>query len=157
MAVMQKLDVQIRWSIRRDMPEILAIESECFGYDMWTEDDFIQCLKQRNCIGMVAEHNERIVGYMVYELLKGSLHILNFAVHPNYRRRGIGSQLVEKLVAKLSQQRRTSLFLEVRETNLDAQLFFSRCGFWATDVLPGFYEDSNDDAYRFVYELGAVR
>ena len=59
--------VHIRWMIRRDMPEVLQAEQQSFEY-AWTEDDFLRCLRQRNCIGMVAEHQDRIVGFMIYEL-----------------------------------------------------------------------------------------
>ena len=142
----QQLRVHIRWMIRRDMPEVLAIEQESFEFP-WFEEDFIRCLRQRNCIGMVAEHGERVVGFMIYELHKTRLHILNFAVTQNMRGRGIGRQMAEKLVSKLSSQRRTRITLEVRETNLIAQLFFKQVGFRATNVLRSYYEDSPEDAY----------
>lgn len=142
----QDLRVHIRWMIRRDMPEILEIEKQSFEFP-WCEEDFIRCLRQRNCIGMVAERDERIVGFMIYELHKTRLHILNFAVNPEFRRRGIGAQMVDKLVGKLSHQRRTRILLEVRETNLEAQLFFRSSGFRAVSVLRDFYEDTIEDAY----------
>ena len=142
--------VHIRWMIRRDMPEVLAIESGAFEFP-WSEDDFIRCLRQRNCIGMVAEHNERVVGFMIYELHKNRLHILNFAVHEQTRRRGIGTQMVRKLVSKLSPQRRNRVMLEIRETNLSAQLFFRDLGFRAISLLRDFYEDTTEDAYLMQY------
>ncbi len=141
-----QLRVHIRWMIRRDMPEVLDIERASFEFP-WFEEDFIRCLRQRNCIGMVAEHAERVVGFMIYELHKTRLHILNFAVGSNLRRRGIGRQMIEKLVGKLSSQRRTEITLEVRETNLSAQIFFRESGFRATNVLRDFYDDSPEDAY----------
>src|SRR5262245_13193942 len=97
------LPVHIRWMIRRDMPEVLAIEKQCFEFP-WQDEDFIRCLRQRNCIGMVAEAGERVVGFMIYELHKNRLHILNFAVHEDYRRRGVGRQMAKKLVGKLSRE-----------------------------------------------------
>ena len=75
----QEVRVHIRWMIRRDMPEVLAIEGESFEFP-WLEEDFIRCLRQRNCIGMVAEHEDRVVGFMIYELHKTRIHVLNFAV-----------------------------------------------------------------------------
>ncbi|MCO6459409.1 MAG: ribosomal protein S18-alanine N-acetyltransferase [Pirellulaceae bacterium] len=132
--------------IRRDMAEVLETESRSFEFP-WTEEDFIRCLRQRNCIGMVAEYDERVVGFMIYELHKSRLHILNFAVRPELRRRGVGSQMVSKLISKLSHQRRNQIQLEVRETNLEAQLFFRRMGFRAISVLRDFYEDTVEDAY----------
>ena len=142
----QQLRVHIRWMIRRDMPEVLEIEHQGFEFP-WSEEDFLRCLRQRNCIGMVAEHNERVVGFMIYELHKTRLHILNFAVASDVRRRNIGKQMMEKLIGKLSSQRRTRISLEVRETNLAAQVFFRSNGFKATSVLHEFYDDSPEDAY----------
>lgn len=142
----QGICVHIRWMIRRDMAEVLETESRSFEFP-WTEEDFIRCLRQRNCIGMVAEYDERVVGFMIYELHKSRLHILNFAVRPELRRRGVGSQMVSKLISKLSHQRRNQIQLEVRETNLEAQLFFRRMGFRAISVLRDFYEDTVEDAY----------
>ena len=109
--------------IRRDMPDVLQTERENFEFP-WVDEDFIRCLRQRNCIGMVAEYDDRVVGFMIYELHKARIHVLNFAVAPAYQRRGVGSQMVAKLTAKLSSQRRSRILLEVREANLAAQLFF---------------------------------
>jgi [ribosomal protein S18]-alanine N-acetyltransferase len=148
----QRCAVQIRWMIRRDMPEVLDIEQQSFEF-AWTEEDFLCCLRQRNCIGMVAEHQDRIVGFMIYELLKTQLHVLNFAVAPWARRQGVGQQLVEKLVHKLTQQRRHEIRLEVRETNLAAQLFFRSHGFQAINVLRNYYEDTAESAYMMCYLL----
>jgi ribosomal-protein-alanine N-acetyltransferase len=144
--------IHIRWMIRRDMPEVLGAEAD--NHDLsWSEEDFLRCLRQRNCIGMVAEQGERIVGFMIYELHKHKLHIMNFGVHPRWRRQGIGSLMVSKLISKLSSHRRTSITLEVRETNLDAQLFFRQQGFKGVKVLRNFYEDTNEDAYLLRFGL----
>jgi len=142
--------VHIRWMIRRDMPEVLQIEDRSFEFP-WSDEDFVRCLRQRNCIGMVAEHDERIVGFMIYELHRNKLHILNFAVHDDLRRRSVGSQMIRKLVSKLSHQRRNRIVLEVRETNLSAQLFFRNHGFRAVSLLRQFYEDTPEDAYLMQY------
>src|SRR4051794_11611640 len=148
----EQVRVHIRWMIRRDMPEVLQTEQASFEFS-WTEEDFLRCLRQRNCIGMVAEQGERVVGFMIYELHKQKLHILNFAVHPQLRRLGVGAQMVSKLVSKLSSHRRTRITLEVRETNLPAQLFFRSQGFKGVKVLRSFYEDSGEDAYLLQYRL----
>jgi ribosomal-protein-alanine N-acetyltransferase len=148
----QGLRVHMRWMIRRDMAEVLAIEAESFEFP-WLEEDFIRCVRQRNCIGMVAEHDERVVGFMVYELTETCIQVLNFAVAVEYRRRGVGSQMVGKLIGKLSNQRRTRIAVEVRETNLPGQLFFRASGFRAVSVLRDYYEDTDEDAYAMQYQL----
>jgi len=151
--VVKPLAVDIRWMIQQDMPEVLAIETANFDQP-WCEDDFVRCLRQRNCIGMVAEHGHKVTGYMIYELHKNRLHILNFAVHVACQRRGVGTAMIRKLVGKLSPQRRSRIMCEVRETNLDAQLFFKAMGFRAISLLRDFYEDTPEDAYLMQLRYG---
>jgi len=147
-----EINVHIRWMIRRDMPEVLKIEQSSFEFP-WSEEDFIRCLRQRNCIGMVAEYDERVVGFMIYELHKDQLHVLNFSVRPDVRRSGVGMQMVNKLIGKLSQQRRNRIVLEIRETNLAAQMFFKNLGFVAVSVLRDYYDDTVEDAYVMQYRF----
>lgn len=147
-----RTQVQIRCMIRRDMPSVLAIDGESFAFP-WSEEKFIQCLRQTNCMGMVAEHDEQIVGFMVYELHRNRLHVLSLAVHPEFRFQAIGTSMVEKLVSKLAYQCRDRVVLEVRETNLVAQLFFRKLGFLAKRILKSYYKDSNEDAYIMEYRI----
>ena len=143
--------VQIRWIIRSDMPSILDIESKSFEFP-WNEEDFIKSLRQRDTIGMVAEIGDEVAGFMVYELHKTRIHVVSFAVEPCFRRSGVGAAMIEKLRSKLHYQRRNRILLEVRETNLAAQLFFRSQGFRAISVLKKFYEQSEEDAYLMSYK-----
>lgn len=144
-------DAHIRWMIRRDMPSVLDIEEKSFEFH-WCEEEFIRCLCQRTCIGMVAElPDETIAGFMIYELHKNRIHLLNLAVHPSFRRLGVGLAIIDKLVSKLSKDRRNRIMLEVRESNLPAQLFLKSSGFRAVQILRDFYDDTTEDA--FVMEL----
>lgn len=149
------LGIHVRWMIRRDMHEVMTIEREAFEFP-WSEEDFTRCLRQRNCIGMVAELADSVVAFMIYELHRSRLHMLNFAVMRSHRRLGIGTQMMDKLVGKLTPDRRGRIALEVRETNLPAQLFFRSLGFRATTVLKDFYQDSTEDAYLMQYSLEAM-
>lgn len=151
--------MQVRWMIRRDMREILEIERECFPDGPWNEEDFLVHLRQRNCIGMIAESGGQIVGYMVYELHKNSLRLLNFAVAKGCWRSGVGSTLMHKLHGKLSQQRRRYIEVDVIETNDDMHLFLKAMGFTCMGVLRQPWEDNDRDAYAFRYdrETSAVR
>jgi ribosomal-protein-alanine N-acetyltransferase len=145
-----QLGIHVRWMIRRDMPEVLGIEQEAFEFP-WSEEDFTECLRQRNCIGMVAEIADSVVAFMIYELHRSRLHVINFAVARAHRRLGIGTRMMEKLAGKLTPERRDRIALEVRETNLPAQLFFRSQGFRATSVLKDFYQDTTEDAYVMQY------
>lgn len=135
----------VRWMIRRDMPEVLAIENASFEFP-WSEDDFLHSLRQRNCIGMVTEARDRVTGYMVYELHSKRLVLLSMAVHPTYRGMGHGKAMIDKLTGKLSWTRRTRIETKVRETNLNALQFLRLMGFRATGILRGEYDDTQEDA-----------
>ncbi len=158
MTALQKngIGIHVRWMIRRDMPEVLSIEREAFEFP-WSDDDFTRCLRQRNCIGMVAELADSVVAFMIYELHRTRMHVINFAVTRSHRRLGIGGRMMEKLCGKLSPERRSRVVLEVRETNLPAQLFFRALGFRAISVLKDFYQDTTEDAYLMEYCLESQR
>jgi ribosomal-protein-alanine N-acetyltransferase len=150
-----ELGVHVRWMIRRDMPEVVAIEREAFEF-AWSDEDFTRCLRQRNCIGMVGEIADSVVSFMIYELQRTRLHVLNFAVLRSHRRLGVGSHMLRKLLGKLTPEHRNRVLLEVRETNLPAQLFFRDHGFRAVSVLKDFYQDTTEDAYLMEYLLDAA-
>lgn len=145
-------NVHIRWMVKRDMPFVHSIERQSFEHP-WSEEDWIRSSRQRDCIGMVAEQNEEVVGFMIYELHPQTIHVLNFAVHPDARRQGVGRTMVGKLTSKLSPRRRNTIVLEVRETNLIGQQFFRSLGFRAVRVLRDFYNalDCSEDAYQMRY------
>ena len=147
---LENVRVHIRWLIRRDYPEVLAIKADSFEFP-WLEEDLICCLRQSNCIGIVAEHEDKVVGFMLYELNKTRIQLLDTATASDFLRRGVGTQMVDKLIGKLSFQRRTRITLEVRETNLPAQLFFRSMDFRAVSVLREYYEDAPEDAYLMQY------
>ena len=146
--------VFIRWMIRRDMPEVLRIESESY-VDCWAEEDFINALRCRNNIGMGIEVEDVVVGFFIYEIARTQLTVLNFAVRPDCQRRGIGTAGVNKLKSKLSKERRSKIVLQVRESNLSAQMFFRSQGFKATSLERNAYSDfyGDEDAYRFEYRF----
>jgi ribosomal-protein-alanine N-acetyltransferase len=144
--------LHVRWMIRNDMAAVLEIEQLCFEFP-WTEEWFINCLRQRNCIGSVAVDGERIVGYMIYELHKNRFHMLNFAVLPSMQRKGIGTAMHRKVAGKLTAERRSRILCEVRETNLDALMFFKAMGYRAVSVLRDYYDDTTEDAYVMQYRL----
>jgi ribosomal-protein-alanine N-acetyltransferase len=151
----ERLQIHVRWMIRRDMAEVLEIEQEAFEFP-WSDDDFTRCMRQRNCIGMVAEMADSVVAFMIYELHRSRLHVLNFAVRRSHRRLGVGTQMMEKLVGKLTPERRNRIVLEVRERNLPAQLFFRTLGYRAISVLKDFYQDTTEDAYLMQFVLPAA-
>jgi ribosomal-protein-alanine N-acetyltransferase len=149
------LRVRPRYLLSRDMPEVLAIERASFDYH-WDEDGFLRELRRRNSLGYVAEHADRIVGFMIYRLLKDRLRLVDLAVHPEFRRRGVGRQLTGKLAERLSHHGKPRIVLLVRETNLTAQAFFRRRGYRALEVVREHYPDTGEAAYAMQYLPGDV-
>lgn len=144
--------VHIRWMIRRDMPDVLSIENQCSDYP-WDEEKFLHYLRLPTCIGMVAEVDDTIVGFMVYDLQKKRLEIINLATYIPFHRMGIGRQMIDKLKGKLSEHGRRYLLIYVRETSLNVQNFLKVNGFKARRVEREHFDDSGEDAYVMRYIL----
>lgn len=149
----------VRWMIKTDVVSVLAIEAT--AAHPWNEEDLRTALRAQNCIGMIAEMQDRpgmpLAGFMVYELNKTNLEIINLAVAPELRRIGVGRTLVNKVKGKVGLRnedgavRRNSVRTVLRESNLDAQLFFRSQGFMATEFWRGYFEDSGEDGYLMEY------
>lgn len=140
----------IRWMIRRDMTEVMQIIRN--NGESISEDEILQLLRQRNNIGMVAEINEFVVGFMIYELKKQSINIIHLMVEPIHNRLGYGGALLNKLKEKLTGNRRSYLKFTLRESNLAGQLFLRKNKCFAIEIVRNYFEDNGEDAYLFEYE-----
>lgn len=142
----------LRWMITKDLDSVVEIDSH---QDLaWCRQDFIELLRKKSIIAMVAElPGEKVVGFMVYELLNTRINLLRVGVTPEHRRKGIGTELIAKLTGKLSHNKRRKIAVEVRETNLPFQLFLRSLGFLAVEVLRSYYDDTGEDAYVFHYSI----
>ena len=149
---------EVRWLIRRDMGEVLEIERQSFACP-WTEEEFLLCLRQRNCIGSVYEQDNKVIGFMIYELHKNALNILNLAVHHDHRRQLVGYALVHRLIDKLSSERRRRITTMVRSDNIEARAFFHAMGFRQLRVHPKHYIEHGveDDGIEMVFVLSVSK
>lgn len=142
----------LRWMIKRDLPEVVNIERDSYP-SPWLEADFLHELARRDCIGLVAELGDYIIGYAVYEFRKHRYVLTNVAVHPDYRRRGVATALINRLKAKMSTTQKPKISVDLRESNLAAQLLFKSAGFSAIKIIRGYYEDTDEDAYYMEFNL----
>ncbi len=138
----------VRWMIRRDMVEVLSIDAAGSAPAMG-EDAILSNLRQRNTIGMVVEVGEKIVGFMIYRLEKRRLDLVRLHVHPDHRRQGIASIMLNKLIGKLSEHRRVAIVADVPEECLDVQLFFKATAVRATGV----HAPEGVTCYKFKYQI----
>lgn len=146
--------MHLRWMIRRDLSEVAAID-EATLVDNWTEEDYSACLRQRNTIGMVVEIADLVAGFIIYELHRNRLHITRIAVDPAFQGKAVGRTMVERLINKLHEKRRTTLNAYVPERELDAQLFLKALGFKATATFDDYYGRDNA-AYFFQFHVSQI-
>ncbi len=139
---------QIRWIIRRDSDRVREIENAAGG--KWRSEDLAASLRYRDSIGLVYEVDHFIQGFIVYRLFKNSIEIMKLVVDPNFQRKGIGSEIINRIKEKLL-HRRTSLIVQVSETDIGAQIFLAKNGFKAVDKYQDIWDDG--EIYKFEYCL----
>lgn len=138
----------VRWMIRRDMDEVLEISQSTDA--PLDAESLADSLRGLNKIGMVVEVGEKVVGFMLYELHNDRLHVTRLAVHPLWQRLGLGGLMVDKLMSKLSERRRTRITLDVNERNVTGQIWLRGRGFLAVRC------DSEAETIRFVRRVEHV-
>ena len=144
-----RTSLSVRWMIRRDLPEVLAIDS-LSHQAAWGEDEMLLRLRRRDCIGMIVEVGGFVAGFTVYTLHKDMLRVVRMAVDPAKRNRGVGLAMVEKLIEKLSLQRRATIIIEVDESNLTALCWLKRRGFAADGISRS---EVGDDKIEMLFRL----
>lgn len=147
------IKVHVRWMRQEELPQVCEIGQLSFDFP-WSEENYREFLRHAENIGLVAEYGETVVGFALYERCERHIHLRALAVHPEFRWREVGLQLVANIIEKhLSSNRRKSITLTVRESNLGAQLFFQALRFRAVRVLRGAYKDTGEDGYSMKYRL----
>ena len=137
---------------RSDLPEVMTIERHAYAYP-WSERFFLQELTAQCARAIVAQVGGRITGYVLFWLLPDEVDIHNIAVHRDFRRRGIGRQLLWKAIDAAQQKISTRVTLEVRKSNLGAQKLYESQGFIVTGMRRGYYSDDGEDAITMALDL----
>ena len=129
----------------RDVGAILAIQSACPGIAQWTAGDYAR-VAGGEMAGWVAEREGEVTGFLVARRLADDIEILNFAVRPETRRKGIGASLLREALAWGTSFRARQAHLEVRASNTAALRFYERHGFAVTGHRPRYYSAPIEDA-----------
>ncbi len=124
-----------------DFDRILEIDGECYS-NHWSRPDLELALKPWNRQATVAEFCGRVVGFAVHEILRNHIHLVEVAVHPEFRRLGVGTQLMTPVIGKLSAVRCNRVTAEACDANLGAHQFLKSLGFIATSVARGVERDT---------------
>jgi ribosomal-protein-alanine N-acetyltransferase len=144
--------VRFRPMTTADLDEVMGIERTSFRFP-WSTGFFLQELQVACARSILAEIDGRIVGYVLFWLLPGTVDIHNIAVHVNFRRRGIARALLSKVVTEAERQTNLRVILEVRRSNLPAQKLYESMGFATTSIRKGYYSDDGEDALAMSLEL----
>jgi ribosomal-protein-alanine N-acetyltransferase len=128
-----------------DITEILEIERISFTTP-WSELAFLNEMYDPHSIAKVAVLKNNITGYICVKQISDEGHILNLAVHPDFRRHGIATVLVGEVLDELREKGCKYLYLEVRVSNLAARKFYERFGFKVVGVRRKYYTSPEEDA-----------
>ena len=135
-----------------DIEKVIAIERASFQFP-WSTRFFLDELQVDCARSLLAEVEGRIVGYVLFWCLPEEVDIHNIAVHPDFRRHGVGRLLLEQVVAAARHQDRVRVTLDVRFSNVPAQNLYRSFGFVTRGVRKGYYSDNGEDALVMALEL----
>jgi len=125
--------------------QVAMLEKQCF-HDPWSENSIASELKNPLSLWLVALEGERVAGYVGSQTVMGEADMMNIAVDPSLRRRGIAKALILALISALTNNQVHSLTLEVRASNDPAITLYHQLGFAQVGRRPKYYRNPREDA-----------
>ena len=141
------MNVELRTLELRDLDAIERIERESYPTP-WSRSMFASELAKPSSISLGAfePESEELVGYLIISRYVDAWHVMNVAVAPEHRRRGIARTLLDRLFEVTGSDERRGYTLEVRVSNEGAIKLYEQLGFHARGVRRGYYTDNREDA-----------
>ncbi|MCD8307301.1 MAG: ribosomal protein S18-alanine N-acetyltransferase [Clostridia bacterium] len=137
--------MQIRGWKYRDILRISEMEKECFPEEPWSFTMLVTCFEQESFTGIVStEEDGEITGYAGITIAADEADIQNIAVSEPYRNSGVGTALLENLLAKAKDKGVKKVFLEVRVSNSAAMSLYLKTGFVGVYARTRYYTDGED-------------
>ena len=124
---------------------VAELEKICFS-DPWSEKSVASELENDLACWLVAVEEDRVAGYVGSQTVMDETDIMNIAVHPDFRRKGIAEELVNALVHRLRNRGSRCLTLEVRASNEPACKLYEKLGFSQIGRRPNYYRNPREDA-----------
>jgi [ribosomal protein S18]-alanine N-acetyltransferase len=139
--------IELRKLTARDLDAIDAIERASYPTP-WSRSMFAGEIAKPSslCLGAFDSETDELVGYMIISRSVDVWHVMNVAVAPRYRRRGIALALLDRLFDATADDGRRGYTLEVRVSNTGAIRLYERAGFKPRGIRRGYYTDNREDA-----------
>ena len=125
--------------------QVAELEKQCFS-DPWSEKSVASELENPLSLWLVALEGDTVTGYVGSQTVMGETDMMNVAVSPAYRRRGIARELIQALLRELARQGSHRLTLEVRASNAPARALYESLGFAQVGRRPNYYRNPKEDA-----------
>jgi len=135
-----------------DLDEIVAIENVSYP-SPWPKQIFEREIEAQNSYKRIIRFSGSVVAYIVTWTVHDEVHILNIAVHPDFRKIGLGEMLLRDCLGFSSERGLKLAVLEVRTSNNSAIKLYEKIGFRTLRVRKKYYSDTGEDAYVMLYEL----
>ena len=130
---------------RADLNWVLEIEEKSFEQP-YSREILAQELKIKVAHLLVATYRRRVVGYIDFWLVSGEIELTSIAVHPEFKRSGVGRQLMSEMMRFAEENKVSFVYLDVRVSNHPAQRLYARFGFSVVGVRRRYYSDNQEDA-----------
>ena len=127
------------------VPQVAKLERICFA-DPWSEKSVASELDNKWALWLVAVEDDRVIGYIGSQTSIDETDVMNVAVHPDFRRRGIAESLIIRLVEELKTRGSHALMLEVRASNAPAIALYEKLGFLQVGCRKNYYRNPKEDA-----------
>jgi ribosomal-protein-alanine N-acetyltransferase len=129
-----------------DLDQVIEVEKLSFTNPWSRNSFFLELTTNELATYIVAKVDGRVVGYAGMWLIVGEAHVTNVAVHPGFRKKGIGELLMRSLMTIARESGAKMMTLEVRKSNYIAQNLYTKLGFEPIGIRRGYYTDNNEDA-----------
>ncbi len=143
--------MSIRKLSDKDVPFLVSAKD--FGFsDSWTEEMYLSALSTGRFDGLILSNSQKEVAFITFDKAIDTADIEEVFVLPEFRKSGIGFELVNSALTTLREEGINKVFLEVRESNIPAINLYLKCGFEKINVRKKYYSNG-ENAIIFVKEI----
>ena len=135
-----------------DLPQVVEIEKASMP-SPWSRELFEEELHRERAHYFVVEKDGKVAGYMGYWEAPEEAHVINLAIGPEFRKQGLGQEMIERCMDYAVKRGARLATLEARESNTAARNLYEKCQFRMVAIRKKYYSDNQEDAVVMIREL----